>query len=54
MGASFGRNAGKALVGAKIADFAAVPVFVAAGLTTSPASRPSPLPGDWTRARRLR
>ena len=33
MGASFGRNAGKALVGAKIADFAAVPVFVAAGLT---------------------
>lgn len=33
MEASFGRNEGKALVGAKVADFAAVPVFVAAGLT---------------------
>ena len=33
MGASFGRNEGKALVGAKLADFAAAPVFVAAGLT---------------------
>ena len=33
MEASFGRNGGKALVGAKVADFAAVPVFVAAGLT---------------------
>lgn len=32
MEASFGRNGGKALVGAKVADFAAVPVFVAAGL----------------------
>ena len=33
MGTSFGRNEGKALVGAKVLDFAAVPVFVAAGLT---------------------
>lgn len=33
MESSFGRNEGKALVGAKVADFAAVPVFVAAGLT---------------------
>ena len=33
MEASFGRNGGKALVGAKVADFAAVSVFVAAGLT---------------------
>ena len=33
MEASFGRNEGKALVGAKVVDFAAVPVFVAAGLT---------------------
>lgn len=32
MEALFGRNDGKALVGAKIADVAAVPVFVAAGL----------------------
>jgi membrane protein DedA with SNARE-associated domain len=33
MEASFKRNDGKVLVGAKLADFAAVPVFVAAGLT---------------------
>ena len=33
MEASFGRNEGRALVGAKVLDFAAVPVFVAAGLT---------------------
>jgi membrane protein DedA with SNARE-associated domain len=33
MEASFGRNGGKALVAAKVADFAAVPTFVAAGLT---------------------
>ncbi len=33
MEASFGRNEGKALVGAKLADFAAAPVFVAAGLS---------------------
>ena len=33
METSFGRNQGKALVGAKVADFAAVPVFVVAGLT---------------------
>lgn len=31
--ASFGRNDAKAIVGAKIADFAAIPVFVAAGMT---------------------
>ena len=29
----FGRNEGKALVGAKVADFAAIPVFLAAGLS---------------------
>lgn len=33
MEASFRRNDARALVGAKIADFAAIPVFVAAGLT---------------------
>ena len=33
MEASFGRNYGKALVGAKVADFAAIPVFLAAGLS---------------------
>ncbi len=33
MEASFGRNGGKALVGAKVADFAAAPVLVAAGLS---------------------
>ena len=33
MEASFGRNEGRALVGAKVLDFAAVPVYVAAGLT---------------------
>lgn len=33
MEASFGRNDARALVGAKVADFTAIPVFVAAGLT---------------------
>ena len=33
MEALFGRNEGKALVGAKIADFAAIPIFLAAGLS---------------------
>ncbi len=33
MEVSFGRNYGKALVGAKIADFTTIPVFLAAGLS---------------------